>query len=121
MSVFFQPILISASISESRRDVEELLLGCSFLPQRSLHTLLRRLRHQAICGRWAALFRPAWQLRRAVELVSPFSSIFVHPVPPSSSGLGDAAVLWIPPAHLTVTILCTRGLRSMIWTPPHQL
>lgn len=44
------------------------------------------------------------------------SSIFVHPVPPSSPGPGHGAVLR-PPAHLTVT----RRLRSVIWTPTRQL
>lgn len=68
-----QPVLTSALVSESRWDVEELLLRCSFLPKRGLHALLRQLWHQAVRGGRAAMFRPARQLRRAVELASPFS------------------------------------------------
>lgn len=76
---FSQPALTSALVSESRRDVEELLLRCSFLPQRGLHALLRQLWHQVVCGGRASVFRPARQLRRAVELASCFSSISLHP------------------------------------------
>lgn len=87
LSVFLpsspQPALTCALVSESRRDVEELLLRCPFLPQRGLHALLRQLRHQAVRGGRAAVFRPARQLRRAVELASRSSFIFVHPLPPS--------------------------------------
>lgn len=50
--------------------MEELLLRHSFLPQRGVHPLLRRLWHQAVCSRWTALLRPARQLRRTVELAS---------------------------------------------------
>lgn len=57
-------------LSESRWDVEELLLRHSFLPQCSVHPLLWRLWHQAVCSRWTALFWPARQLRRIVELAS---------------------------------------------------
>lgn len=81
--VFSQPALTCALVSESRRDVEELLLRCPFLPQRGLHALLRQLWHQVVRGGRAAMFRPARQLRRAVELASRFSFIFVHPLPPS--------------------------------------
>lgn len=78
-------------LSESRWDVEELLLRHSFLPQCSVHPLLWRLWYQAVCSRWTALFRPARQLRRIVELASSppslchyiFIQIFTHPVPPS--------------------------------------
>lgn len=79
-------------LSESRWDVEELLLRHSFLPQCSVHPLLWRLWHQAVCSRWTALFWPARQLRRIVELASSsppslchyiFVQTFTHPVPPS--------------------------------------
>lgn len=77
--------LTAAPLSESWWDVEELLLRHSFLPQRGVHPLLRRLRHQAVCSRWTTLLWPAWQLRRTVELASPsprsIALSLLHPRP----------------------------------------
>lgn len=59
--------------------MEELLFRHSFLPQRGVHPLLWRVRHQALRSGRAAVLRPARQLRRTVELVSSFpppSSLF---------------------------------------------
>lgn len=68
----------STLLSESRWDVEKLLFWHSFLPQRGVHPLLWRFWHQAVCSRWTALFRPARQLRRTVELVSSFPPLLYH-------------------------------------------
>lgn len=68
----------STLLSESRWDVEELLFRHSFLPQRGVHPLLWRFWHQAVCSRWTALFWPAWQLRRTVELVCSFPPLLHH-------------------------------------------
>lgn len=116
-SSFLRPSPISSlscrQLSESRWDVEELLLGHSFLPQRGVHALLRRLRHQAVCSWWTALFGSAWELRRPVELASVSSialSLHPQPSPPSSSLL--TSVFGIPLAHLCF---------ALTWTQEHDL
>lgn len=121
-------LCLSALFSESRWNVEELLLRHSFLPQRGVHPLLWRLRHQAVCSRWTTLFRPARQLRRIVELASSSPSlphyilvqIFRLPVPPARSLFKFISIIvfGIPLDHWIVTLFCsTCGLRSMIFFP----
>lgn len=58
--------------------MEELLFRHSFLPQRGVHPLLRRVRHQALRGGRPAVLRPARQLRRPVELVDLLSLASRH-------------------------------------------
>lgn len=108
--------------------MEELLLRHSFLPQRGVHPLLRRFRHQAVCGRWTSLFWPARQLCRTVELASPsppslnhyiLVQIFTKTSPsipsPSSHPVVTSLSSVTPSSALNGhSVLLTHGLRSMI-------
>lgn len=128
--ILFYPPSASASglqLSESRWDVEELLLRYPFIPQCSVHPLLWRLWHQAVCRRRTPLFWPARQLRRTVELAFSVSSIAQTPHPnpgflltspsvPLPLSVSTRHCLWYPSFSLIChSVLLTRGLRSMIF------
>lgn len=123
------PLHRPAPPSESWRDVEELLLGHSFFPQRGVHPLLRRLRHQAVRGRRSTLLRTARQLRWTLELVasSPPSlcryilvQIFTVSVLPSLSSRHSTPFSLVFLLLKYMSLFISHGLRSMILTQPHH-
>lgn len=119
--------LTAAPLSESWWDVEELLLRHSFLPQRGVHPLLRRLRHQAVCSRWTTLLWPAWQLRRTVELASPSPPLHCFiTTTPSSRFLHNQTLHPSPSSSLLTSLSCIVTLfcshvDSGAWSCPHRI